>query len=66
MKKNMGTIDRVVRAVVALVVGYLILSGSITGALAIILGVLAVVFLATSAMGSCPLYIPLNLDTRGK
>ncbi|HQV68973.1 MAG: DUF2892 domain-containing protein [Anaerolineae bacterium] len=66
MKKNMGTIDRVVRVVVALVVGYLILSGSITGALAIILGVLAVVFLATSAMGSCPLYIPLNLDTRGK
>ncbi|HQZ20955.1 MAG TPA: DUF2892 domain-containing protein [Thermoflexales bacterium] len=66
MKKNMGTIDRVVRVVVALVVGYLILSGSITGALAIILGVLAVVFLATSAMGSCPLYIPLKLDTRGK
>ncbi|HQX76335.1 MAG TPA: DUF2892 domain-containing protein [Thermoflexales bacterium] len=66
MKKNMGTIDRVVRVVVALVVGYLILSSSITGALAIILGVLAVVFLATSAMGSCPLYIPLKLDTRGK
>lgn len=66
MKKNMGTIDRVIRVIVALVVGYLILSNSITGVLAIILGVLAVVFLATSAMGSCPLYIPLKLDTRGK
>jgi hypothetical protein len=66
MKKNMGTIDRVIRVIAALVVGYLILSGSITGVLAIILGVLAVVLLATSAMGSCPLYIPLKMDTRGK
>lgn len=66
MKKNMGNIDRIIRVVVALIVGYLIFTNAITGVLAIILGVLAVVFVATSFMGSCPLYIPLNIDTRGK
>lgn len=66
MKKNMGNLDRVIRVIVALVVGYLIFSGSISGVMAIILGVLAVVFVATSVMGTCPLYMPLNIDTRGK
>ncbi len=64
MKKNMGTIDRVVRVVLALVVGVLYLTGQITGVLAIVLGVLAVVFLVTSAIGFCPLYLPFRLSTR--
>lgn len=63
MKKNMGTADRVIRTVAAVVIGILVLTGQISGALAIILGVLAVVFLLTSAVGFCPLYVPFKLST---
>lgn len=63
MKKNMGTTDRVIRTVAAAAIGILVLTGQISGALAIILGVLAVVFLLTSAVGFCPLYVPFKLST---
>jgi hypothetical protein len=66
MKKNMGSIDRIVRVIVALTGGVLFLLGEISGLAAIILGIFAAVFLLTSAMGSCPLYIPLKLNTMSK
>jgi len=66
MKKNMGTIDRVVRTVLALVVAVLYFTGQISGTAALILGILAVVFLLTSLVGSCPLYLPFGLSTRGQ
>ena len=66
MNKNMGTIDRTVRVIAALAVGILILTGTLTGALAIILGVLAVVFVLTSVVSFCPLYALISLSTRKK
>jgi hypothetical protein len=63
MKKNMGTEDRVIRTLLAVVFGILILTGQVTGTVAIILGILAVVFLGTSAVSSCPLYLPFNIST---
>jgi hypothetical protein len=66
MTKNMGTIDRSLRVLLALAVGGLYLAGQISGPVAIGLGALAVVFLATSAMGSCPLYLPFGWSTRAK
>lgn len=64
MKKNMGTIDRVVRVILAAIFTYLYFSGMVTGALGIILLVLGVVFLATSALGFCPLYAPFKFSTK--
>jgi len=46
------------------VVGILYYTGVINGVLAIILGILAIVFLATSFISFCPLYLPLGLSTR--
>jgi len=66
MKKNMGTIDRVIRILLAIVVIGLYLNGSITGAAAIVLGILAFVFIVTSLIGFCPLYVPLKISTIGK
>ena len=66
MKKNMGTIDRIIRILLAIVVIVLYLNGSITGAAAIILGILAIVFILTSLIGFCPLYVPLKISTIGK
>jgi K+-transporting ATPase A subunit len=64
MPKNMGTVDRAVRAIFAVVVAVLYFTGAISGTVAIILGVLALVFLATSLVGTCPLYIPFKLSTK--
>ncbi len=66
MKKNMGTVDRIVRVVLALIVGVLYYMGEITGTAAIVLGVLAVIFLFTSIFSFCPLYLPFKLSTIGK
>ena len=66
MKKNMGTIDRIIRTVLAVIVAVLYLNGTITGAAAIILGIFAAIFIATSIVGYCPLYTPLKISTLKK
>ncbi len=66
MLKNMGSVDRVVRIVAAIVVVALFVAGQISGTAAIVLGIIAVVFVATSVVGTCPLYLPFKIDTRGK
>lgn len=63
MAKNMGTLDRVLRAIVAAVLAVLIFNGTLGGALAIVAGVVAVIFLLTSLIGFCPLYRPLGIST---
>ncbi|MGD8585239.1 MAG: DUF2892 domain-containing protein [Chloroflexota bacterium] len=63
MTKNMNTTDRIVRLVIAVAIAILYFTNVISGALAIILGILAVVFLATSLLGFCPLYAAFKLST---
>ena len=48
MKKNMGSLDRIIRVILAVVFGYLYFTGTVSGVLGIILLVLGVVFLVTS------------------
>ncbi len=59
----MGTIDRGIRVLLAVIVAVLYLADQITGLAALILGVIAVIFLVTSAIGFCPLYSLLKLST---
>jgi hypothetical protein len=66
MKKNMGVVDRVIRAVVAVAIGVLYFAGSITGTAAIVFGVFAIIMLLTSATGVCPLYGPFGISTLKK
>lgn len=66
MKTNMGTIDKVLRVLVALVILSLYLGNQISGMAAIILLILAGVFILTSVVGVCPLYLPFNLSTKKK
>ncbi len=66
MKPNMGTVDRILRIVVALVIIGLYFAEQITGTAAIILLVLAGVFILTSFMSFCPLYLPFGLSTKKK
>ncbi|HNX56513.1 MAG TPA: DUF2892 domain-containing protein [Prolixibacteraceae bacterium] len=66
MKKNMGTVDKVIRILVALVLSGLYLANVITGTLGIILLVVAVVFVLTSFISFCPLYVPFGINTGAK
>lgn len=63
MKKNMGSIDRILRTVVAAVVAVLIATGTLSGTVAIVAGVLAGIFLLTSFVSFCPLYAPFGFST---
>ncbi|WP_440999743.1 YgaP family membrane protein [Fodinibius sp. SL11] len=64
MKKNMGTLDRTIRTLLAILVGILYFLDVISGTTAIILGVFAIIFLVTSLVSSCPLYMPFGISTR--
>jgi hypothetical protein len=63
MKANMGSTDRIVRIILAVVVAVLYFTNVITGTLGTILLILAIVFLLTSLVSFCPLYLPFGLST---
>ncbi|MFD2515564.1 DUF2892 domain-containing protein [Pontibacter locisalis] len=63
MKKNMGNADRIIRVIIAAIIAVLYFTGTITGTVAIILLVVAVVFVLTSMVGFCPLYALFGLNT---
>jgi len=65
MKTNMGTTDRIVRVVIAVIIAALYFTNMITGTLGIVLLVLAGVFVLTSIVAFCPLYLPFGLSTCG-
>ncbi|MDZ7715183.1 MAG: DUF2892 domain-containing protein [Balneolaceae bacterium] len=64
MKKNMGTFDRIFRTLIAVLIGVLYFMEVISGTVAIVLGILAIVFLLTSLISTCPLYMPFGLSTK--
>jgi hypothetical protein len=66
MKLNMGQADRIIRLLVAAVIAVLFFTGVIKGTLAIVLLVLAGIFLLTSWIGTCPAYLPFGFSTVSK
>ena len=63
MKKNMGLTDRIIRVIVAAIIGILYFSGTIFGTLGMVLLILAGIFVLTSLISFCPLYAPFGLNT---
>ena len=64
MMKNMGSADRIIRIIIAAVLAILYFMDVITGTLGIILLVVAGIFLITSLISTCPLYLPFGIRTR--
>ena len=64
--KNMGLTDRMIRIVAAVIFGYLYFSGIVTGVLGIILLALGIIFILTSLVSFCPLYLPFKFSTSKK
>jgi len=63
MKKNMGNADRIIRILAAIIVAILYFTGVISGLVAIILGVVAIIFVLTSLVSFCPLYALFKFKT---
>lgn len=63
MKANMGSIDKLVRLVLAIIFGILYFMKIVEGTLGIILLVIGGVFLLTSLVSFCPLYTVLGVNT---
>jgi hypothetical protein len=63
MKKNMGGADRIIRVILAIVFAALYFTGTVSGTWGLVLVVLGGVFLATSVVSFCPLYLPFGIST---
>jgi len=63
MKKNMGTADRIIRVIIAAIMGVLYFNGTVTGILGIVLLILSIIFVLTSLVSFCPLYKPFGINT---
>jgi len=63
MKKNMGTTDKMIRTIIALILGILTYTGIISGTFAYVALALAIVFVFTSFISFCPLYLPFGINT---
>jgi Protein of unknown function (DUF2892) len=66
MKGNMGILDRIIRVVLVVVVAVLFFTGQLSLIASIILGILAVIFLLTSIVGVCPLYLLIGISSKKK
>ena len=64
MKKNMGSIDRTLRIVIAIVLIVLFATGTLSGVWGVVGLVVAGIFLLTSLISTCPLYLPFGIRTR--
>ncbi len=66
MKKNVGTIDKVIRTVLAVLISVLFFTHVITGLLGVLLMIPAAVLLITVLISICPIYLLLGINTGGK
>ena len=63
MKKNIGSLDKGIRVVIALAIAALYLTNVLEGTLAYVLMVFAIIFLLTSFVSFCPIYALLGINT---
>lgn len=63
MKKNMGSADKAIRSIIAVIAAVLYFTNVVTGTAGIILLVVAIVFLLTSLISFCPAYTPFGIST---
>lgn len=63
LARNVGTVDRIARLVIGILLAVAVVAGYATGALAIVALVAAGIMFATAAVGSCPIYSLLGVRT---
>lgn len=63
MKKNMGSTDKTIRIILAVVFAGLFFSGTVTGLFGYILLALGGIFVLTSLFNFCPIYALVGVST---
>ncbi|MEI2826274.1 MAG: DUF2892 domain-containing protein [Dermatophilaceae bacterium] len=63
MKLNVGSTDRTIRLVIAIVAALLAAFVVKSGAFAIVLWIVAAIMLVTALVRVCPLYLPFGIST---
>lgn len=63
MKKNVGIVDKAIRIILAILIAILYFTNQISGTVAIVLGIIAIMLLLTSLMSFCPFYAVVKLST---
>jgi hypothetical protein len=66
IEKNVGTTDRIIRFVVAVIFAVMYFTGMVSGTFGIVLLALAVIFALTATISICLIYLPFKLSTIGK
>lgn len=66
MKKNVGSADKIIRVILAIVLAALYFTGTVSGVAGVVLLVLAVILVLTSIISFCPLYWPFGISTGKK
>jgi heme/copper-type cytochrome/quinol oxidase subunit 4 len=66
MKNNMGSPDRIIRLIIGVILAILALAKIVTGAGAVVLGIIAIILILTGIIGFCPLYVFLKMSTTKK
>lgn len=66
MKQNMGRWDRVLRLAAAALIAVLLIAGVLEGTAAVVLAIIAAIFVITTFAGFCPFYAPFKISTKGK
>jgi len=62
----MGNADRIIRVIIAVIISVLYFTNVISGTVGIVLLVLGSVFVLTSLVSFCPLYVPFGIKTCAK
>jgi hypothetical protein len=66
MKQNVGTADRIIRLISAVILIDLAVSHSLSGLGALAAWIIAIIFLLTSTVGFCPVYRIFGIRTLSK
>jgi len=66
MKRNMGRLDQTLRLVAAAAIAILLIAGVLKGTVAVVMAIVAAIFVITTFAGYCPLYTPLSISTKPK
>ena len=66
MEKNVGTIDRIVRVVIGIILLYAVAAGMVSGILMYVAGIFGIMLLVVAALSYCPLYPILKINTMSK
>ena len=63
MKTNVGKVDKIIRIIIAVVAAALIVTNTLTGTWAIVVGIVGAAMLITGLTGFCGLYKVLGMST---